>query len=165
MTSRTLIPALFIPYLAWRVYRRFHRNVGRQLVHTGRLVWGIVIFGLAGAMLLFFALPVPTRLAAISGGLVIGGLLALVGLKLTKFETPPGGPHYYTPNTYIGVALSLLLLGRILYRMSVIFMSDPDPTSSSPTVMSSPLTLLIIGLTAGYYVAFNSGVLIRSRRS
>jgi len=158
----SLLPALILPYLAWRVYRRFHRNVGRQQVHTGRLVWGIVVFGLLGALLLVLCLLVPRMLAGIGAGLVLGGLLALVGLHLTKFEVGETKPHFYTPNTYIGVALSLLLAGRILYRVGVLYFSDVP--ASSPTVMSSPLTMLLIGLTAGYYIAYNSGVLIRSRR-
>jgi hypothetical protein len=163
-STPSLIPALVLPYLAWRVYRRFHRNVGRQLVHTGRLVWGIVVFGAIAALLLFFCLFSSRMLTGIGSGLALGGLLALVGLNLTRFEITPGGPHYYTPNTYIGVALTLLLAGRVLYRMSLLYFSGATAVSSSPALIQSPLTMLIIGLTAGYYIAFNSGVLLRSRR-
>src|ERR1019366_6134565 len=159
----SLVPTLMLPYLAWRVYRRFHRNVGRQLLHTGRLVSGIVIFGAVAALLLFFCLFSTRMLAGIAGGLALGGVLALVGLRLTKFEVGQAKPHYYTPNTYIGVALSLLLLGRVLYRMSLNYFFVGSAATSSPTLMQSPLTMLIIGLTAGYYIAFNSGVLLRSR--
>jgi len=163
-TTPGLVPALVLPYLAWRVYRRFHRNVGRQLVHTGRLVTGIVIFSVIAGLLLFFSLFSSRMMAGIGGGLVLGALLALVGLRLTKFEVGQPKPHYYTPNTYIGVALSLLLLARVLYRMTLLYFSDAPAMSSSPALMQSSLTLLIIGLTAGYYITFNSGVLIRSSR-
>jgi hypothetical protein len=162
-STSSLIPALVLPYLAWRVYRRFHRNVGRQLVHPQRLVTGIVIFGLLAAILLFFSLPMPLMLAGSGAGIVCGGLLAVIGLRLTKFEVSADPPHYYTPNTYIGVALTLLLAGRVLYRIGVIYFSGAA-AGSSPSVMQSPLTLLILGLTAGYYIAYNSGVLIRSSR-
>lgn len=164
LNSRTIVPALLLPYLAWRVYRRFHRNVGRQLVHTGRLVSGIVIFGLIAALLLALCLPVPTILAGFAGGLVGGALLALVGLRLTQFEVNPTVPHYYTPNAVIGITLSLLLAARIVYRMGVIFLSDSAAPPSSPTLLQSPLTLILVGLTAGYYIAYNAGVLIRIRR-
>ena len=163
-SSRTLIPLLVLPYLAWRVYRRFHRNVGRQLVHTGRLVSGIVIFGVIAALLLVFCLPFPATLAGLGGGLVVGALLALVGLRLTQFEINPSSPHYYTPNAVIGIALSSLLAARIVYRMGVIYLFNDSAPPSYPTLMQSPLTLVLIGLTAGYYIAYNSGVLIRSRR-
>jgi hypothetical protein len=163
-SSRTLVPLLVLPYLAWRVYRRFHRNVGRQLVHSGRLVSGIVIFGVIAALLLVFCLPFPTMLAGLGGGLVGGAVLALVGLRLTQFEINASSPHYYTPNAIIGIALSSLLAARILYRMGVIYLSDNSAPPTYPTLMQSPLTLILIGLTAGYYLAYNSGVLIRSRR-
>jgi hypothetical protein len=162
--TTSLVPALVLVYLSWRVYRRFHRNVGRQLLHPGRLITGIVIFGLLGTLLLVVCLPAPRMLAGIGGGLVLGGLLALVGLRLTKFEIGEVAPHYYTPNTYIGVALSLLLAGRIVYRVGVLYFSDAAATGASPAYLQSPLTMLLIGLTAGYYIAFNSGVLIRGNR-
>jgi hypothetical protein len=161
----SLLPALILPYLAWRVYRRFHRNIGRQLVHPGRLIWGIVVFGVIGALLLVLCLPVPRMLAGLGGGLALGAVLALVGLHLTKFEitAEKAGPHFYTPNTYIGVALTLLLAGRVLYRVGVLYFSDAA-AAPSPAALQSPLTMLLIGLTAGYYIAYNSGVLIRSRK-
>lgn len=164
LNSRTLVPALLLPYLAWRVYRRFHRNVGRQLVHTGWLISGIVIFGLIAALLLALCLPFPTILEGFAGGLVGGGLLALLGLRLTRFEINPTSPHYYTPNSVIGITLSLLLAARIVYRMSVLFLSDGSTPPSSSTLLQSPLTLILLGLTAGYYIAYNAGVLIRVRR-
>jgi hypothetical protein len=163
-STSNLIPALLLPWFAWRMYRRFHRNVGRQPLHSGRLISGIVIFGLISVSLLAVTWPVPRLLAGFGGGLVLGGLLALVGLHLTVFATNPGGPHFYTPNTYIGVGLSLLLAGRVLYRIGVLYFSDAAVTASSAAFMQSPLTLLMIGLTAGYYLAYNTGVLIRSRR-
>jgi hypothetical protein len=163
-TSRTLVPLLILPYLAWRVYRRFHRSVGRQLVHTGRLVSGIAIFGVAAALMLVFCLPFPTMLTGLGGGLVGGALLALVGLHLTQFEINPSGPHYYTPNAVIGIALSSLLAARVAYRLFVIYTSEVAAPPPSSALMQSPLTLILIGLTAGYYIAYNSGVLIRIRR-
>jgi hypothetical protein len=162
-TTPSLVPALVVPYLVWRVYRRFHRNVGRQLVHTGRLVTGIVIFGLIAGVLLFFSLFSAHLLASVGSGLVVGAVLALVGLRLTKFEVGQPKPHYYTPNTYIGVGLSLLLLGRLLYRMTVLYLSDAF-ASAAPSLMQSWPTLLIVGLTAGYYITFNAGVLFWSNR-
>lgn len=161
----SLVPALALPYIAWRVYRRFHRNVGRQQVHPGRLITGIVIFSLIGALLLFLSLASGRMLAGIGGGLALGALLALVGLRLTRFEVGASKPHFYTPNTYLGVALTLLLAGRVLYRVGVLYFSDPAVAGNSPAFMQSPFTMLVIGLTAGYYIAFNSGVLIRSNRT
>jgi hypothetical protein len=160
----SLLPALVLPYVAWRVYRRFHRNVGRQLLHPGRLVSGLVVFSLLVVLLAALCYALPRVLAGLGLGVLLGGLLALLGLHLTKFETGETKPHYYTPNTYIGVALTLLLAGRVIYRVGVLYFSDAVDLGAAPSFMQSPLTMFVIGLTSGYYIAYNSGVLIRSNR-
>ena len=160
----SLVPALALPYIAWRVYRRFHRNVGRQVVHPHRLITGLVFFTLVAATLLLLCVLAPALLVAICSGLTLGGLLALVGLRLTKFEIGENPTHYYTPNTYIGVGLTLLLAGRVLYRIGVLYFSPTAVASSAPALLESPLTMLLISLTAGYYIGYNSGVLIRAKR-
>jgi len=162
-STPSLVPALVLPYLAWRIYRRFHRNVGRQLLHPRRLVAGIVVFGLVSLLLLAFSYSSPPLLAGLGGGLVLGLPLAWCGLRLTRFESNNGGQHFYTPNTYIGVALTLMLAGRVMYRVGVLYFASPEPGSLPPTVMQSPLTLFMVGLTAGYYITYNSGVLLRKR--
>jgi hypothetical protein len=156
-----LIPALLIPFFAWRVYRRFQRNVGQQPLRKSRLVTGIVVFGLISLVFLAGALAAPQILLGFGGGLALGVGLAFVGLRLTHFETTPAG-HFYTPNTVIGVALSVLFAGRILYRFGVLYLSDQPRTvgPGAPALFQSALTLFILGLTAGYFVTFNSGVLI-----
>ena len=42
----------------------------------------------------------------------------------TKFEVTPQG-MFYTPNAHIGIALSLLFVGRVIYRMVVLYSMDP----------------------------------------
>ena len=162
--SGSLVPALLVPFLAWRIYRRFHRNVGRQPLHRRRLITGIVVFGLISVALLglgYISMRLPTSYAA---GLALGVPLAWWGLKLTRFETDAAGRHFFTPNTYIGVALTLLLTGRVIYRIGVLFFSGDSLQASTPSLMASPLTLFIIGLTAGYYITYNGGVLIKGGR-
>ena len=84
---------------------------------------------------LMLALPAITRplaQAALAGGLVGGALLAGVGLKLTKYERTEQG-FFYTPNAYIGVGLSLLLVSRILYRLAQLYgIGDIDVIGALP---------------------------------
>ena len=54
-------------------------------------------------------------LLGFGGGILLGAILGIFGLRLTKFETTDEG-HFYIPNVYIGSALSLLLVGRIIYH-------------------------------------------------
>ena len=85
--------------------------------------------------------------------------MGLLGLRLTKFETTNEG-HFYTPNIYIGVTLSALFIGRMAYR----FITNPGMMSgqSQSTPFQSPLTLVILGLTVGYYLVYRIGVLVHN---
>lgn len=162
MTNAQIVPALIIPFIAWRVYVRVRRNIGRQPFQPNRLVLRIAVFSLmslAFGAASFSHLP---TLGALAGGLVLGGLLSLVGLHLTSFENTPQG-KFYTPNTPLGVALLVLFVGRIAYRLFAIFGDPMIGGAPAPQMFQSPLTMLIFGLTAGYYIAYNAGVLIRAK--
>ena len=68
--------------------------------------------------------------------------------------------HFYTPNTHIGIALSVLFVGRIAYRYIV--RNDPVTAPNHAPLFQSPLTLLIVGLTVGYYIVYQAGILIHN---
>jgi hypothetical protein len=160
-TSAKVVPALATLYVAWRVYVRFRRNVGRQALRPGRMIWGIVFFGIISLLIALASFAYQPALLSYGGGLLLGLPFAFAGLHLTKFETTPEG-HFYTPNTHIGLALTLLLAGRVVYRIVLLFGSSAA-NATSAAFMQSPLTLGIVGLTAGYYIAYNSGVLWHTR--
>lgn len=163
MTSAQLAPALLVPLVAWRVYVRARRNIGRQLLHPTRLAARIAVYSLIVALVTFFAARFLPSLEAELGGLLAGAVLAFAGLKLTRWEMTPDG-SFYTPNAFLGLALTLLFVGRIVYRLTMLFAHPPVVGSSSPQLFQSPLTLLIFGVTAGYYIAYTAGVLARGRR-
>ena len=108
------------------------------------------------------------RAPALAGGLIAGGAIALVGVRLTQFSSDERG-SYYVPNSYIGAAVTLLLVGRIVYRMTVMF-TMPDMAAQASngnpyaSMSQSPLTLSLLMLTLGYYITYSAGILIRSRR-
>jgi hypothetical protein len=91
--------------------------------------------------------------------LVLGAGLGFIGLRLTKFETNAEG-HFYTPNTHIGVALSLLFVGRMLYRFWVL--RDVTVAPGHPPPFQSPLTFFIFGLIAGYYLVYYVGLFVHT---
>ena len=162
MTPSQLAPAIIIPFIAWRVYMRVRRNIGRQRFQPTRLKVRIVIFSVISGLIGLGTLAYPPSLAGLGGGLLLGVPLALAGLHLTRFETTPEG-KFYTPNTAIGVAVIVLFAGRIGYRMVVLFIAPPmDQTP--PALFQSPLTLVLFGVTAGYYIAYKAGVLIRGNK-
>jgi hypothetical protein len=66
---------------------------------------------------------------------------------------------FYTPNAHLGIALSVLLAVRVVYRMAQIYSGDPGAQVATPDFARSPLTLAVIGLLAGYYVAYAIGLI------
>jgi hypothetical protein len=143
-------------FIAWGVYRRIRRSIGRQRLRRGRLWFSLILFGGLSLLLVLSSLVHPALLESIGGGLLLGSVLGWFGLRLTRFESTNQG-HFYTPNAHIGIALSFLLIGRIAYRLWVI--DDLASAANHPPPMQSPLTLFLFGLLAGYYIVYYLGVL------
>jgi hypothetical protein len=157
MTSQQVVPLIVLPFIAWRIYARVRRNIGRQAFHPGRMTGAIIFFSAITVLMGLGGLTYPLSLGALGGGLLLSVPLALFGLKVTKFETTPEG-KFYTPHTGMGVVLTVLFLGRMAYRMFNII-SDPALAAGTaqPPIFQSPMTLLIFGLTAGYYITYYVG--------
>jgi hypothetical protein len=145
--------------IAWGIYRRVRRNIGRQPLRPTRIIISLVILSLVTILVLVGALAFPKLLLGIAVGIVLGGVLGFVGLRLTKFETTDQG-HFFVPNMYIGLALSLLLVGRLLYRLPMIHNAMTASTPGQPQLFQSPLTCFILGLTVGYYLVYRIGLFV-----
>lgn len=157
----------FIPLILWRIYARIRRNIGRQRSRAWRHWFGLTLFPLLVLLFALAAMTSPVAEGALWGGVAAGVALALAGLRLTRFERTPEG-FFYTPNAYIGVGLSLLLVGRILYRMAQLYGAGGAAAYATgpgahQDFARSPLTLLIFGMVAGYYATYAAG-LLRWRR-
>src|SRR5215469_15157553 len=110
---------LFGALIAWSMYRRIRRSIGRQKLKTGRIIFVLVIFGVFSLFIILAGLLNPRLLAGFGAGILGGVILGFVSLKLTKFETTQEG-HFYTPDTRIGMAISFLFVGRLIYRMAAL---------------------------------------------
>lgn len=163
MTSSQLIPVLLTPLLAWRVYRRFRKNVGRQPYRPVRLVAYGAMFLFTVALIGAVSFEQPKSLLGLAAGVAIGAGLGFLGLRLSIFERTIGG-SFYTPNTLLGGGISVLFVGRLLYRFVVLNQVADRPHWSPQNLVASPLTLALFGLTAGYYIVFSLGVVWRMRR-
>ena len=150
---------LIIGIFAWGIYRRVRRNIGRQPLRPRRAKISISILSLVSVLIIGTSFQNANLLAGFGGGLLLGALLGFVGLKLTRFETTDAG-HIYTPNTHIGIVISALFVGRIAYRFIVL--GDAATAQNSPQPFQSPLTLFIFGLTVGYYLVYQTGILIHN---
>jgi hypothetical protein len=159
MTSSTMI--LFGGVFAWSIYRRIRRNIGEQKLRPVRIIVSLVIFALVSLLIITGAVMLKNMglILGFGGGIALGAGLGFFGLHLTKFRTTDEG-HFYTPNTYIGSALSLLLIGRILYRTWQNGGFLPPPGQPQP--IPSPLTYFILGLTFGYYIVYYIGLFVHT---
>ena len=156
ITPTVVAYAIAVPLVAWRVYARFRRAVGRQRLSKVRPWITLTLFPLICALLVAGSFAHPLNLALLAAGLVGGALLAQYGLRSTRFEAIAGVGFFYTPNAPLGIALGVLFLGRILYR--VIELREIAPGGTAPDFARSPVTLAIFGLLAGYYIAYAIGL-------
>lgn len=144
--------------VAWRVYARIRRMVGRQRLSRVRPWITLTVLSLIIVLFALATLAHPERLVWLVAGLVCGGALAVYGLRMTKFEPTPQG-LFYTPNAHLGIALSLLFIGRIAHRLVEMYALGTAPQPGGIDFARSPLTLAVFGLLAGYYIGYAAGLL------
>jgi hypothetical protein len=154
-----VIPGLLI---AFAVYRRVRSHIGRQPLRPTRFKIRIGIFVVvAGAVLVLAHAPLIPALAGLAGGTAV----AAFALRLTKFERD-AGKVFYTPNLYIGLAVTLLFIGRIAMRLATQVdtiraaqagehLARPDYAAT----LANPTTVGILMLLVGYYVVYYAGIL------
>ncbi|MGH7952414.1 MAG: DUF1453 domain-containing protein [Limisphaerales bacterium] len=157
--SATIIPVLIVCLILWRMYGRVRRNIGRQPLRPRLIKRSIVLISIGCVFIVGTTWQHPPSLLGFGGGILPGVILALIGLKLTRFETTDEG-HFYTPSTHIGVGLSLLFAGRLLYRFWVLRNISTAPNHPPP--MQSPLTYFIVGLVIGYYIVYYIGLFVHT---
>jgi len=135
-------------------------------VDVVRLRLRIGVLAVVGALILVTAAANTNLLGSMLGGIACGAVLATVGLRHIRFEITPEG-RFYTPHTYIGLFISALFIGRILFRYLTLY-GNPQSMAqggSNPfgQYQRSPLTLAIFGVLVGYYILLSLGVLRKSR--
>jgi hypothetical protein len=152
---------LFVGFIAWIAYMRIRRVVGRQLIRP-RIIRVYLFWGsLFTLFVIRLSLRDETIALALGGGLLLGALLGRFGSSLTKFEQTEEG-HFYIPDTRLGVALSALLIGRVVYRIWTLRQTVANPGNGQ--LLRSPLTLFLFGLLAGYYIVYYIGLVIYTRQ-
>ncbi|MCH8618266.1 hypothetical protein [Undibacterium sp. TS12] len=156
-----LIGAAVGAFVVWRIVSRIRRMVGRQKYSGVRAMITICIFPILIALVAFGALNHEGNVLFMLGGLIIGCGLGVYGLRLTKFESHAG--KFYTPNAHLGIALSLLMIGRIAWRMGTLYFTTQSFAAPPGDFSSSPLTLFLFGMLAAYYISYAIGLLRWSR--
>jgi hypothetical protein len=155
----SLTPVLATAGIGWLYYRRIRRQFGRQQYQPRRAMLRIGLLTLVSCALLVVAFVLPKVGLAIVCGLAIGAGLGLFALRHTAIEAVDG-TRWYTPNPWIGGALSLLLVGRLAWRYG----HGAFATGGAQAAQDmSPLTLGIAATLVGFYVVNGVGLALRMR--
>jgi hypothetical protein len=155
----SLTPLLATAGIGWIYYRRIRRQFGRQPYQPRRAMFRTGLLALVSCALLVLAFVLPHVGLAIVCGFAIGGGLGLLALRHTTIEAVDG-THWYTPNPWIGGALSLLLVGRLAWRYG----HGAFATGGAQAAQNmSPLTLGIAATLVGFYVVNGAGLALRMR--
>ena len=144
---------VLVPLIGWRLWTRVRRMIGRQRLSGLRPWITALVFPLLIVVLGLQAQANPMALGLLAVGLAAGVLLGVYGHTKTRFEHTSEG-LFYTPNAHLGIALSALFTGRIVYRLYEIYAN----AGAAPS-LANPLTLGLFGLLAGYYVSYAIGLL------
>lgn len=166
MDPRLVTPYLIAALVVWGVYRRMRRSFGRQRVRESRMWLRVGLLALVAVLAAASVARNLDVLGALLAGIAGGAALGYIGLKHTRFEVTRDA-RFYTPHAYIGLVVTALFLGRIVYRFLGVYNGAVPAAAAGHTLAASyqhnPLTLAIFGILVGYYVLYYVGVLQRTR--
>jgi hypothetical protein len=165
-----IVPFLFAAMVMLLVYRRFRRNFGQQPLRPTAMRARMGILVIVGFLLLPAALRSSAFLVAMLAGAIVGAGLAAWGAQRTRFLRI-SGQLFYVPHTYTGAVVSLLFLGRIVYRLIQVsgqlhagqLAAAAGQNPVQPGMLNSPLTFGLYFVLMGYYVCYYAMVLQNSK--
>jgi hypothetical protein len=166
MERTWLLTLILVPLIGFALFRRHKGTFGKQRLAPRRMVVRMVLLSVVCTLLVTMSPPPPAGLIAAASGVVVGALLAAVGLRLTTFETTSDG-KFYTPNGWIGLGVTALLLGRLAARLVTLperMAAVHDRASPIQAMQRTPLTLGLFFLLGAYYVSYYGSVLLRASK-
>ena len=150
--------------LALRYRAGTARRQGRGWVTTMN-VWMTsfsAVFFVCFTLLLSFWLG-PTLRFALTG-MAIGGLLGLLGLILTRWESHPEG-FFYTPSRWLALLVMLAIAARLIYGWwHTMHRSAPSDQHWLWSASGTQLSVAVAAGLIGYYLVYAIGVRIRITR-
>jgi hypothetical protein len=99
-------------------------------------------------------------------GIVVGGILALLGLAMTRWESRPEG-LFYTPSRWLAVLVTLTIVARFVYGWWRATHHASSPSANQHWLLMASGTQLSLAVAAGliaYYLVYSFGVRLRLTR-
>lgn len=161
MHVQAIIFVLLGIFIVYRISMRVRRTIGWQQLQTGKLGTYTVILSIVG--LIFFAegLFHITSLLSNLIGIAAGCVLAYFSAATTRFEQR-NGHWFYRSNVWVGGIVTVLFLGRLIYRVYDVYAQTQLPATSQGLSLSDRLQDMTGGWTSGlmlimfaYYVSYN----------
>lgn len=170
-----------VAFLAFVLYRRGKRLIGHQRYQERRMITRLVIIGALTVLLLASYSRRPDPLLGYGSaavGFALGIIIGLLALRFTQMGRDEDGV-WYVPNTYLGIGLIALLVGRFVYEYVVVFpqirkqaqaaaaqaSTHPNaPVAAHMSVTSQPILHAVLFIVLGYYLVYYLGIVLRARR-
>jgi hypothetical protein len=157
MNIQTVVLLILVPLLMWRVYARLKRLLARQRSIMSRHGTGLAVF-IAMVLVPGSGLVAqPASLGWLAVGTAAGIAYGVWGLRKTRYEVTPEG-YFFTPHMRLGMLVAMLFVGRIIYVGLEIYVNQ-GTANTLPRFTDSPLTLICLGVFAGYFGAYSAGML------
>ena len=158
MNITTLALLALTPILVWRIYSRLKTQMARQRSIMSRHYTGALVFGAMILVPLSEVLAQPMELGALAAGTALGVFWGVFALRRTVYEALDAG-YFFTPPMRLGIIMAMILVARILY-IGIEIYANQGSGLPAPRLTESPLTMLCVGLSAGYFLAYSVGLLL-----
>jgi hypothetical protein len=140
------------------------RRLGRKWIATVNLVSLVLSAGLFLWVAAMTAFWIPNALLYSLAGFMIGAVLGLLGLALTRWELSPQA-LYYTPNRWLVLLITLAVTTRLLYGLWRIWHAwrASGPNESWIAAAGVAGSMAVGAVVLGYYLTYSAGVRWRLR--
>jgi hypothetical protein len=147
---------------------RYRAGTARRQCRRWAATMNVWVTTFSAALFLCFTFLIsfwlgPTLRFALTG-MAVGGLLGLLGLVLTRWESHPEG-FFYTPSRWLILLIMLAIAARLVYGWwHGLHRGAPDNQYWLTSASGTQLSVAVAAGLIGYYLVYAIGVRIRITR-
>jgi hypothetical protein len=158
-----LVPFALLVLMPLVLVGRYRAGSARRQARPWVATLTLAAVSISGVFFLVAAavtnLWIPRAFAAAAAGLAVGCVLGILGLLLTRWEPAPGTLHY-TPNRWVILTITVVVLARVLYGLWRSWAVAQAGLSGGAlvTAFGVPDSLAAGALVLGYQLAYSAGL-------